>query len=57
MKKTLLLSLLLSVAPVAAFAADLAIETDAPVVVANGGYSGYVGVTVSALTAFETDAM
>ncbi len=48
MKKTLLLSLLLSTAPVAAFAADLAIETQAPVVVANGGYSGYVGVTVSA---------
>lgn len=49
MKKFLLLSLLLSTAPVAALAADLAIEpTATPVVAAGGAYSGYVAVSGNA---------
>jgi hypothetical protein len=45
MKKTLLLSLMLSTAPVAAFAADLAVEPAAPVVSTGGSYSGFVEVS------------
>jgi hypothetical protein len=49
MKNALLLSLLLSVVPAAAFAADLAVEpTAAPVVSTGGAYSGYVSVNGSA---------
>lgn len=47
MKKTLLLSLLLSAAPAAAFAADLAVETPAPVVASSSDYSGYVEAAVT----------
>lgn len=48
MKKTLLLSLLLSTAPVAGFAADLAVEPAAPVVASSGAYSGFVEISGNA---------